>query len=339
MADSARFLEPEVEVHCDACGAAAAAPICTAADLAAQLELAGKFHKVRLRRRSRAALEERALFTHDYATELLACEKCGLLYRSPRPSPSAVLGAYAVERYARERLPQMVFSQRALFLPKARALARRLHPLRRASGRDEGPPRVLEVGSFVGGFLWAAREVGIDAVGLDPSAQLSRLCTTLGLRVLQTTLEERAATGSRELYDAVAIWNTFDQLPRPREVLAAVRRVIWPGGLLVLRFPHGACFQRLVARRWSGRRALAWNNLLGFPYLHGYGLPSLDRLIEPFGFTRIGVRGDVLGRQADSGYARWARLEERAVKAAQRARFRADLAHAPWLDVVLRDAR
>jgi hypothetical protein len=248
-----------------------------------------------LTRRSRAALEERASFTHEYATRLLACCSCNLVYRSPRPAADSVLHAYEYERYAAERLPQMIASQRSLFRPKARALARVLEPR----------SRVLEVGSFVGGFLREARESGLQAGGLDPNEQ-------------------------------IAIWSTFDQLPRPRAALAAALRVVRPDGLLLLRFPHGACFRQLSGANPFPVRALAWNNLLGFPYLHGFGLRSVDAIAGEFRMIRESVTGDTLGPVADESYARWARLEERVVKAAQRRKWASDLSLAPWLDIRLR---
>jgi SAM-dependent methyltransferase len=326
MTQAATILEPEVEVSCDACGTSSAAVVCGAGELVAQREAARRFHRTRLRRRSRGALEERASFTHDYATQLLACRRCGLLYRSPRPEAAAVLEAYVHERYTEERLPQMLASQVELFRPKARALARRL-----GAGA-----RVLEVGSFVGGFLLAAREVGLDAVGLDPSRQLAGLCARFDLQVARGTLDAIELCESARPFDAVVIWNTFDQLPRPRAAVEAALRVLRPGGLFALRVPHGACFRRWSARRPLPLRALGWNNLLGFPYLHGYGLSSLEQLLHGLELQRVAVDGDVLGRVADAGYAHWARIEERAIKRNQRSRLRRDLEDAPWLDVFYR---
>ena len=321
-------LTGEVEVACAVCGVAEADEICSAAELERQLDAARAFHRARLRRSSRAAFEERATFTHDYPARLVACRGCALLYRSPRPKAGAVLAAYRDERYAAERLPQMIASQRALFRPKARALARELG----AGGR------VLEVGSFVGGFLREARDAGLVACGLDPSEQLSTICTRSGLCVLGPTLETLAEGGHDPLFDAVAIWNTFDQLPRPRAALAAALRVLRPGGLVIVRAPHGPYFRRRVARARMPLRALAWNNLLGFPYLHGYGLESVERLAREFGLVPTAAVGDTLGRQADTSYVGWARLEERAIKSAQRRAGARDVVHAPWLDVYLRDA-
>src|SRR5262245_46111912 len=113
--DSQHALAPEVDVVCVACGETAAVEIASVSSVAAQVRLGREFHRARLRRSSRAALEERASFTHDYATRVLSCARCSHLYRSPRPTAGAVLAAYEGERYSPERLPQMVASQRALF--------------------------------------------------------------------------------------------------------------------------------------------------------------------------------------------------------------------------------
>ncbi len=236
-------LVPEIEVACAVCGERDADLVCSAAELERQLAAAYSFHARRLRRAQRGrssrgamsgpAFEDRASFTHAYPTRLLACRSCGLLYRSPRPDAAAVLRAYRDERYSADRLLQMIVSQRALFRPKARALAAWLHP----------GARVLEVGCFVGGFLREAREAGLVAAGLDPSDQLAALCRRSGLRVVGSTLESLTEPARAERYDAVVIWNTFDQLPRPRSALAAALRVLQPGGMLILRAPHGRYFR------------------------------------------------------------------------------------------------
>jgi hypothetical protein len=49
-----------------------------------------------------------------------------------------------------------------------------------------------------------------------PSEQLSAICRRLGLRVVGLTLEALDGAGPAGTFDAVAIWNTFDQLPWPR---------------------------------------------------------------------------------------------------------------------------
>jgi hypothetical protein len=80
--------------------------------------------------------------------------------------------------------------------------------------------------------------------------------------------------------------------------------------------------------------AMAWNNLLAFPYLYGYSTSTLDRLVGAYGFERIACDGDVLARLADEHTKRWAAAEERACKALWRLWIAGAGAGgpAPWLD-------
>ena len=55
---------------------------------------------------------------------------------------------------------------------------------------------------------------------------------------------------------------------------------------------------------------LAWNNLLGFPYLYGYTGHTLDRLMGEYGMQRLRVYPDTLMPIAGPHHARWAVIEE-----------------------------
>ncbi|HYB99279.1 MAG TPA: class I SAM-dependent methyltransferase [Candidatus Limnocylindrales bacterium] len=289
-----------------------------------------------------SALEERADFTQNYATNIVACTLCGLILRHPRPPADAIAAAYAADTYGEERLAALYQSQVELFRPKAQRLQRLL-----GSRRD---PVVLEIGSFVGGFLAAARELGWSAFGIDPGQEVVEFCAKRGLSVLREEVEscEFPAAGA----DCIAIWNTFDQLPNPHPILRSVRHSLRPGGILAVRVPCGPCFEH--AMRWLRRAphalhapvlaALAWNNLLSFPYLHGYSLATLDRLMGQYELERVGFTADVLTRLADDQTRPWAACEERVLKGAWRAAARAAAAIAPeraadrtpWFDAYYR---
>jgi SAM-dependent methyltransferase len=328
-------LEPEVEAACVVCGSRARTVLTTAAELEAEGRWLRRFHARRLRMRAgRHALEDRADFTQDYATNVVACSGCGLVFRSPRPSAAAVARAYAGDTYGPARLRALHDSQLELFRPKARRLARWL------VGRPD--PVVIEIGSFVGGFLAAAREQGWRALGIDPGEEVGAFCASLGLPVRRESVE--TCELPPDAADCVAIWSTFDQLPTPHPTLAAVRQLLRPGGLLALRFPNGACYARAAGwlrraprpLRGALRASLAWNNLLGFPYLFGYAAPTLDRLLAGYGFARVALQPDVLVRLADEKTRPWAHAEERALKAAWRAAAAARPALAPWGDAYYR---
>jgi SAM-dependent methyltransferase len=333
---------------CPACGASTCSAILAAEVIGFQLAWLENFHRRRLKPRARArreaALEDRASFTQDEPRAIVGCRSCGLVFRHPRRAPATVERDYAVDRYGAERLE-------ALFASQARAYDAKIATLRDlfyAHGHPRRRPRLLEVGSFVGGFLTAAGAVGWDVLGVDPGAEVVAFCQKRGLPVSRGTLEELALPPAS--FDAVTIWNTFDQIPAPGGTLAAAARLLRPGGILALRVPNGRFFVDAVARlahdpvpvRPYRFLVLAWNNLLGFPYLHGYSAPTLDRLVAPYGFTRLHAEPDTLLPLADADTRWWAALEERAVKAACRFAWRrqvpgpAQLAASPWLDLYYR---
>jgi SAM-dependent methyltransferase len=335
----AAALTPEVEAPCVVCGAGGRELVCSEAQLRAQTAYLHQFHRRRLRpareRRSDHPLADRAEFTQDYTTDVVACRGCGLVLRDPRPPARDVLEAYAADEYGKARLTAMFESQLQSARGKLRQLRRRI--------RRSASPRVIEIGSFVGGFLAAAGELGWHAVGVDPGEEVVAFCRGKGLQVYQTAAAEAAI--AKRSADCVAIWNTFDQLPDPRPTLAAARRWLRADGLLVIRVPNGDVFRAAMRLRaglpFDGplMAALAWNNLLGFPYLYGYSPRTLDRLVAGFGFARQSVQPDTLVRLADADTAPWAAWEERMLKGLWRSVARLDLRIAPWFDVYYRSTR
>jgi hypothetical protein len=82
-------------------------------------------------------------------------------------------------------------------------------------------------------------------------------------------------------FDAITLWNTFEQIYDARAALVSPGRLLRPEPILALRFPNGAFY-----RRWRTRlsgvggaiaiRLLSHNNLLGFPYRQGFTRSSVD---------------------------------------------------------------
>jgi hypothetical protein len=89
---------------------------------------------------------------------------------------------------------------------------------------------------------------------------------------------------------------------------------------------------------------MAWNNLLGFPYLYGYTVETLDRVVCRLPLQRVAVEVDTLVPLADTHTKRWAALEEWIIKTGWRWVSRVDQRRhgvptlAPWIDVYYRSA-
>jgi SAM-dependent methyltransferase len=98
-------------------------------------------------------------------------------------------------------------------------------------------------------------------------------------------------------FDAVFVWNCFEQIEEPHSILTEIKRVLKPGGLLLLRTPNALFYcvcQPFLAASPSGklatwvRRALGYNDLLAFPYLYGYQSQTLVGIAETHGFQCAG---------------------------------------------------
>lgn len=329
---------------CLACGGSTGRVLLDAADVRAEQRWLERFHRLRLKLQPGASADDakdRASFTQSESRTIVACTACCTVLRVPRPAPDAVEETYAHDHYGQAALDALAANQDAFFASKLRRLGGVL-------ALREGA-RVLEIGSFVGGFLRAAREHGWHATGVDVGEETARYGRARGFDVrCGDVLELPLEPG----FDAVFVWSTFDQLAEPAAVLDRIRGLLVRGGLLVLRVPNGrfetACLALRRAARRTSRvhhvlRAQAYDNFASFPYLTGYTPESLCGLLEAHGFACREVRGDTLVRLADARTRRFAvREEERVKRAVRRACRRAErvtgLLFDPWIDVIASSA-
>lgn len=278
---------------------------------------------------------DRVSFSEHPPLRLVQCRECGLVYRNPIERDRELTEIYTSEAPSVDVLRALHEVQRDPMRSYARAIHAEL------GHRGAG----LEVGSYVGAFLAAARDEGLRFEGLDVNEDVNRFTRSLGFIAHDGDLVAFAST-SKGTFDVIAILNTFDQLADPRAALHAARTLLAPGGILAVRVPNGAFYARWresarsvgrVRRAWA-RALLAQNNLLTFPYRWGFTPRSLARLLSMTGFDTLRMRGEVLVPTADEWTKPWARVEEAIVKRfiAVPGRWRVNLA--PWFDLYARVA-
>ena len=298
--------------------------VANADDIRREVELLWEFHRPRLRPGAPPArLADRVAFSQHPPLQLVRCSRCDLIYRNPRERSSELRATYEHDSPDRAVLESLFHNQRRTFHTQARRLTRVLG--RTGSG--------IELGSYVGAFLDAARAEGWHFRGLDINE-----CVVSFARehALDATLGDIDSLDSSQRYDAVAIWNTFEQLPEPSEVVRRAHTVLRDGGVLAIRVPNGD-FYAALRPYLSGpaasvaRALLAQNNLLTFPYRHGFTPRSLRTLLEQCGFTIVRTLGDTLVPTSDEWTRPWAVVEERVVKSLLRPLGR--LGVRPWLEV------
>jgi SAM-dependent methyltransferase len=318
---------------CPVCGSVESTELADAEGIRAEVEALWEFHTARLAPDTPPErLVDRVTFSQHPPLRVVRCDRCGLVYRNPRER------AFELTRvYRDEELDQNALD--ALFRTQRRAYAAQVDRLTSVMGRAG---HGLEVGSYVGAFLAAANARGWRFEGVDVNERAVEHARGRGL---EASVGDLASIPDGRRYDAIAIWNCFDQLPDPRATARAARRRLGDRGILALRVPNGA-FYATVRRALHtpagpvARALLAHNNLLSFPYRHGFTPGSLALLLEKSGFEVDRVHGDALVPIADRWTTGWAVVEERALKTLLRTLLntlgRGHADGAPWFELYAR---
>ncbi len=104
---------------------------------------------------------------------------------------------------------------------------------------------ILDVGSGSGALVANLQDAGFPATGIDPYLR-APLTFANGARVLKQSLEETGGS-----FDCVMLHHCLEHMPAPREALDHVRRVLKPGGRVLVRIPvMGTHAWRTYGENW-----------------------------------------------------------------------------------------
>lgn len=240
------------------------------------------------------------------------CGRCELVYQDPRPRaadlakcyddyhthetetlPASFTGEWGgATRWIRGGVLARKFGYRHLappsralalaacaldVLPVIRSRARCGLGVGAASGlpefRERG--RALDIGTGNGIYAATLKRIGWDVTGVEFDPEAARnTAERHGLRVLACTLEE--ARFDDGTFDFVSMFHVIEHLYNPVATLREVRRVMKPGGQLMLRTPN---FDSLT-RRAAGRH---WRGVEAPRHLYLFNRRSLSRALEEAG--------------------------------------------------------
>ncbi|NUT41076.1 MAG: class I SAM-dependent methyltransferase [Thermoactinospora sp.] len=202
---------------------------------------------------------------------VVRCPSCGFLYRNPNVRPERLgdlyansyskflTGDYAENRQRRYRLVMESFTP--VF--------------------DDGTGRrLLDFGCGAGLFLELAEQRGFDAVGVDLSPDSvhqanERLQKAKAYFGAPDDVPEIAAGG----FDVITLWSVLAHLPRPLEDFATFRRLLAPGGvLMILTVNARSLLLKAYGSKWSG---FTKNHLMF------YSSRTLPALLRQSGFAGV----------------------------------------------------
>ncbi len=179
---------------------------------------------------------------HVLMDQVVECGNCSLEYVNPRPDQAIIFGSYsdAVD-------PTFVAQNDDRIATFRRSLEEVLHKL---SLHDGGGRRLLDIGCAGGAFPVAARSLGFDPVGVEPSRWMADYGRrTYGLDIRDGILER--GMFPEESFDYITLWDVIEHVPQPHELLTLVRDLLKPGGVLIVNYPDvGSLAARALGTRW-----------------------------------------------------------------------------------------
>ena len=201
---------------------------------------------------------------------MVICPGCDLLY-APRVPPEQVLAeAYAGAGYDSGAEARYAAATYAV------ALRARLGPL----SADCGP--ALEIGTGNGALLGHLRAMGFTEVtGIEPSRAAADSASPEVRAMIR--VERFDALRLPHGHFALVIANqTLEHVPDPLGLLAAVRRLLRPGGLLmIVSHNHRHPLQRLLGRR---------SPIIDIEHLQVFSPKSLERALKRAGLEAAEIR-------------------------------------------------
>ncbi len=139
--------------------------------------------------------------------------------------------------------------------------------------------RFLEIGCSTGEMLAAAGS-SFKAMGVEADEKSSRVARSHGLDVFSGTLTD--ARFPDRHFDAAVMYHVIEHVPSPREELRELRRIIKPGGWLVLETPN-------IATAWYRLLGARWRQIIP-DHIFFFTPETITRLCESSGFEALELR-------------------------------------------------
>jgi len=215
------------------------------------------------------------------AARPVTCPRCGLVFVDPVPAEATDAATYGAGYYE----PWQRDEER----PRRSLWRRRLRLLQARAGRRAA---LLDVGCGDGLFLRVARDAGwrVDGIEFSPEGA-GRAAARLERPVAVGDLA--AATVLPGPFDVVTLWHVLEHLPEPRPMLAAARRRLRPGGLLVVAVPNLDNIPMRAAYRVArGRPLPLFEPGAREPHLSHFDRTTLRRILADAGFAAIEITTD-----------------------------------------------
>jgi SAM-dependent methyltransferase len=164
------------------------------------------------------------------------CNDCGLVTISPHPSADELTADY--HTYLPEN-PEEISVWKAMMRPVIVKSARLIE-----TEFGSKPGRLLDVGTGYGFFLEEMKSRGWEVAGIELSVAGRKHCQRNKIPVHSHPIDSLSLPQGH--FDVVTLFYVIEHLIDPVSTMKEVNRILKPGGLVLLRWPHSTPILRLL---------------------------------------------------------------------------------------------
>ncbi len=203
------------------------------------------------------------------------CNSCGLIYVNPRLKNSrenldSFYGSDEGDGSLIKKLLHSAYSARRQKIFSAE--------LKRAE-RYRKSNKILDIGCSFGGFLYAAKNLGWEAKGIETVYNVGKYGKELyNLDIFFGTLEEAKLEPAS--FDVIRLNNVIEHIPYPSQFLADVNKLLRKGGLLSVSTPNYGSYSVSICGK-------EWIYFDGQHHIVFFTPETLEKILDKNGFTTV----------------------------------------------------
>jgi 2-polyprenyl-3-methyl-5-hydroxy-6-metoxy-1,4-benzoquinol methylase len=229
-----------------------------------------------------------ALHPYDHGAHppiyLVRCRSCGFGQPESMPDHSSYFDAIYQKSYSDE-----VFNadfetpyRDVIYRTILRSLGRYLRP--------ETPRTLLDVGASTGRFVYLASQAGWEAEGAETDKKAAAVAARRSGRPIHTCRAQELALDGR--FGALTLNDVLEHIPQPSCVVASLRPLLAPGGVLAIKVPHGPPQRwKESLRGWihHDREKHRVGVMTNFTHVNHFTPRSMKRMLEGAGYRVLEI--------------------------------------------------
>ncbi len=231
---------------------------------------------------------------YNFETTLVACRSCDHVFTNPQPTWEELAPAYGAGTMYQEHHGESGFDFKKVDSLIARSFdGTYFNHIPVVKGG-----RYLDVGSGDGLLVAGMARLGMLAEGVEPRADAVEECRKAGLKVTVGTLED--AHFPDDSFDCMSLNHVLEHVPDPVALIRECRRVLKPGGTLMVGVPN---YRSLL----FGVVGWTWIGLDPPRHLHQFHDKSLRSVFEQAGLRVESIESESLLDFVEAELSRWLR--------------------------------